>query len=209
MKFVSKNSNLRVVLKNGIPSEPVTGRLAVSGLYVKFENGVVNINDEEMSKMLLAHPGFGSDFICVDEGNSDPFASTRGENEPAHNLSEIQYGQVGKSQSTKVKPKLTPEMEAYVVATAKEIAKQMLKDLAESKSSETPVTEEASEEEKEEVVLKPKKASSTKKKSVGKKKAKAKTKAKAEVKVEAEEVELEEEAIDVESKNASVPDLIV
>ena len=144
-KFISKNANLRVVLKHGIPAEPLTGRQAVPGLYVKFENGIVNIDDEDTVKLMIGHSAFNQDFILVEEGQIDPYLIQRREKEPEHNLTEIEYGHVGKTATPKSPVKLTSEQErllkemAIKIANqiAPEIAKKMLRDALVEKASET------------------------------------------------------------------------
>lgn len=148
MKFISKNANLRIVLKHGIPSEPITGRGATPGLYIKFENGMVNIENEETQKLMLAHSGFNSDYICAEENNEDPFAHQRREAEPEHDVTEIKYGQIGKNLNPRKGPVMTPEQKKAMTDMAKEMAMQMAPELAKklleemaSKKEVTPVEE--------------------------------------------------------------------
>ena len=88
MKFISKNSNLRVVLKPGIPGERLTGRAPESGIYVKFEDGIAEVRDEALVKMMLEHPGFNTDYITSDEG-IDPYKNSRKSLEPDHAIVNI------------------------------------------------------------------------------------------------------------------------
>jgi hypothetical protein len=128
MKFVSKNMNLRVVLSHGIPAEPMSGRNAVPGMYVKFESGLADVKDEEMVKRMLNHPALNSDFIAVEEGGRDPYADYRSEKEPEHVQTEIVYGHVGKSVGTK--PKLTIDQKKALRPMAEEMAREMFKEMA-------------------------------------------------------------------------------
>jgi len=128
MKFVSKNMNLRVVLRHAIPAEPMSGRNAVPGLYVKFESGFVEVKDEETIKLMLNHPGFNSDYIAVEESGKDPFADYRREKEPEHITTEIVYGHVGKT--TGKKTVLTPEQKKALRPMAEAMAKEMFKEMA-------------------------------------------------------------------------------
>ena len=172
-RFISKNANLRIVLKHGIPPEPVTGRLAVPGLHVKFENGVVNVSDEETYELMMAHSGFNGDFILADEEEEvDPWKYQRREREPKHNLTELKYGHVEKTVTPKGHFDDMPVdkrilFEKMVEDTAKKIAvplaKEMLKKVmteAEKESSEENSREAANPEEtkpvKDVVVEKPK-----------------------------------------------------
>lgn len=134
MKFVSKNANLRIVLKHGIPAEPITGRNAIPSVSIKFENGIVNINDEETMKMMKAHSGFGSDFVSAEDGE-DIYAKTRKQNEPEHDIQEIEHGSVKKNLNP-AKPTDTMSIEQkrffeeMVKETAKKIAIPLAKELA-------------------------------------------------------------------------------
>lgn len=134
MKFISKSNNLRVVLKHGVPAEPITGRDAVAGVYIKFENGLVNIDDDDIIKMMISHPGFNIDFIAAEEDGKDPYSEQRIESEPQHDLTEIKYGHVGESKKGKRKVLLTKEqkeaLSGYVMEEAKKIAVKIAPDLA-------------------------------------------------------------------------------
>ena len=91
-KFVSKNSNYMVVLKPGVEGNRALGTHAVSGLYVKFQSGVVDVKEDSIVEMLRSHPAFGSDFIEVKQDEIDPYVDTREDIEPEHVISEIKYG---------------------------------------------------------------------------------------------------------------------
>lgn len=127
MKFISKNMNLRVVLKNGIPAEPMSGRNAVPGLYVKFENGVADVKDEDLIQRMINHPGFNSDFIKVEENELDPYADYRSDKEPDHIITEMQFGHAGKTVG--VKAKLTAEQKKALRPMAEQLAKEMIKEM--------------------------------------------------------------------------------
>lgn len=139
MKFVSKNANLCVMLKHGIPAEPITGRQGVPGFSVRFVNGVANISDtatipNDVDKTLVIdalkrHTAFNSDFICAE---NDPYIDSRSNKEPEHDMSEILYGHMGKNLNPKPAAKMSAEQKKLIkdlaVALAKEIAPQMAKD---------------------------------------------------------------------------------
>ncbi|MCK5138889.1 MAG: hypothetical protein KAQ85_03515 [Thermodesulfovibrionia bacterium] len=133
-KFISKNANLRIVLKHSMPAEPMTGRLAIPGLYIKFENGIVNVSNEEHVKMMLAHSGFDSDFIAVKEDQIDPYKGARRESEPDHLITEFEHGRAeklkGSSHNVRLDPKLKDVAQKMAVELAKEIAPQLAKDMA-------------------------------------------------------------------------------
>ena len=125
MKFISKNNNLRIVLAHGMSAEPLTGRVAVPGKYVKFEGGVAIINDEETCQMMLRHSGFNIDFIVAEENTVDPY---RRKVEPIHEMTELKYGSV----ASKINPRgaLPLEIEDEIKRVASELAKEMVKEQA-------------------------------------------------------------------------------
>jgi hypothetical protein len=137
MKFISKNSNLRVVLKPGIPGERLTGRIAESGIYVKFEDGVADVKDENLVKMMMEHPGYDVDYILSD--GFDPYKGVRKSLEPEHSVVNIEYGHVGKNINPKSPAGFTPEqlkiIQEMVEAKGKEKAIEILRDLAKEKGS--------------------------------------------------------------------------
>ncbi len=139
IKFVSKASNYRVTIRQGIPAEPVTGRAAVPGEYVKFEGGIVSVT-EEMAEKLKAHPRFNIDFRCIEDVEPDPYALSRKEIEPEHLISQMEYGHVTGLIKSPSQQKLSPEQMKMVteVATkmAEEIAKSMLVKMAQGVKEE-------------------------------------------------------------------------
>lgn len=194
MKFISKQSNYRVVLKQGQPAEPISGRNFVPGMYIKFENGVVNIEDEATCELMMKHAGFNSDYILSEEDQADPFEDSRKNIEPDHHITKIEYGHVGKSDGAKISP-FTKEQQIVMKNMAKEMAAEMAPKLAmelitkmskdnedkqpskelEEKKTDTiePVTEEEDESSDSEKVIdekvEVKKESNTKKKTTDKK----------------------------------------
>jgi hypothetical protein len=127
MKFVSKNANLMVVLRPGIPAQPITGTPAVPTLSARFQDGVVDIQDEKMIEMMLRHPAFNNDFIAIDsDGGKDPFESLRQPQEPAHAITEIKYGTPEKRTVVGGKTTLPPEIQKLIQDQATAIAKEML-----------------------------------------------------------------------------------
>jgi len=153
MKFFSKYQNYRVVLRHGVPAEPITGRSAVHGLYVKFEHGVADVKDEETIESMLKHEKCGQDFIKEEAGDMvDPFAATRKDAEPGHNIAEIKYGTIEKFKKAKKPVSFTPEMTEYIQGLAVEMAKKMTKEIlasaiAENESAEEVVEVDVPEEE--------------------------------------------------------------
>lgn len=128
MRFVSKNSNLMIVLSPGIPAQPLSGTPAKPGLYIKFKGGICEIKDEETIKQMLAHPGFNADYIAVEDTAriQDPFSQNREEEEPAHHTAELKYGHLESPKSTTKKTKLSPEMKKLISSMAMEQVKEIL-----------------------------------------------------------------------------------
>ena len=167
-KFVSKNSNYMIVLKPGVEGNRSLGTHAVSGLYVKFQAGVVDVKEDAIIKMLREHPGFGTDFIEIKPEEVDPYLDTRDEVEPPHVISEIKYGHSEGVKGSPKKMKLTPQMKKVIEAEAlkmipgllkanPKILKDIITDLAEEMRSkeaskkEAPVNETAPIETKDTV----------------------------------------------------------
>lgn len=126
-KFISKSANLHVILKPGIPAQPVTGSPAVPTISVRFQDGMVDIKDEELVELMKTHSGFNSDFILASMEGEDPYANIREESEPTHAITELKYGTpVDKKVSSKSKVNISPEMENAIKERASELAKQML-----------------------------------------------------------------------------------
>jgi hypothetical protein len=125
-KFVSKNSNYMVVLKPGIEGNRTLGTHAISGLYVKFQSGIVDVKEESIITLLREHPSFGTDFVEVKQDEVDPFEDTRVDIEPMHTMSEIKYGH---SEGKKVigSAKMTPQLKKMIEAEAVKMIPGLLK----------------------------------------------------------------------------------
>lgn len=130
MKFVSKMSNYRVILQHSVPAEPITGRLATPGLWVKFENGVADVRDEKIIEMMKRHPVFGSDFIIMEEEQKDPFEDMRNSVEPDHNITEIKYGHVDGTTNPRPALNVNKETKRMLMDMAKDMATEMAPALA-------------------------------------------------------------------------------
>lgn len=127
MKFVSKIANLNIILRPGIPAQPLTGAPEVPTLYVRFKDGVANITDENLVELMLKHPSRDSDFIVIEENERDPFAHMRAPSEPAHSISEIEHGAVKSRTETPVAPmQLPPQILEMINQQALAVAEKML-----------------------------------------------------------------------------------
>jgi hypothetical protein len=116
-----------IVLKPGTEGNRALGVHAISGLYVKFQSGTVDVKEEAIVEMLRAHPSFGTDFVEVKQSELDPFADTREEIEPPHYSTEIKYGHAEKRAGAGRKPKLTPQLKKIVEAEALKMIPGILK----------------------------------------------------------------------------------
>ncbi len=149
MKFVSKNNNYRVVLKQGLPGERMTGTPATPGVYVKFEDGIAEVKDEKMIEMMLGHAGFGSDFVAP-ETEQDPFAATRKSSEPEHNVTEMDRGAPGKNVNPKPKFSFSPAqlkaIEEMTTKKALEMAPKLAEKILKNMTSPDPEQESDSVE---------------------------------------------------------------
>ena len=135
MKFISKSANLHIILKPGIPAQPITGSPAVPTLSVRFQDGVVDIKDQELIERMQMHPGFNSDFIMAADDAHDPYATYRQPNEPAHVVTEMRFGTPGKRSVEGKVGNIPPELEKMIkdqaIALAKQIAPQLAKQILE------------------------------------------------------------------------------
>jgi hypothetical protein len=132
MRFISKNANLRIILRPGLPANHLSGVLAVPTVFVRFQNGLAEVKDPDMIRQMKAHPGYNLDYICAEDDAPDPYLSTREENEPAHAISEIEYGRVSKVVGSAKKKRFPAEIEMMIKEQAKELAKSMLPEMLKS-----------------------------------------------------------------------------
>lgn len=132
MKFISKSSNLMIVLRPGMQAQPLTGTPAVPTLSVRFKDGVAEVEQPDLIKMVLAHPGFDSDFIASENISTDPYATARTSSEPTHEVTELKFGTpVSRVVKPGDEPKLSPEIQKLVQSAAIELAKTMLPGMVE------------------------------------------------------------------------------
>ena len=133
MKYASKFSNYRIVLRQGIPAEPVTGRPAVGLISVKFEDGladtsaILGMTEEEADQKMHALRSFGKDFVEVVGASRDPFAASRKSAEPEHDIIMIEHGGVAKSLNPK--QAVSKDMQNIIMEAAKQIAGPMAKEM--------------------------------------------------------------------------------
>lgn len=126
MKYISKSANLMVVLRQGIPGNSQLGTPSTPGLYVRFKDGVVDTDDQEIIKLMDRSSGLNSDFIKVEDSAPDPYASSRVSAEPTHTIKELKYGHVEKIVTDKPAVKASPELQKFIQESAMAMAKEML-----------------------------------------------------------------------------------
>lgn len=132
MKFISKSSNLLVVLRAGLSAQPITGTPAKPTISVRFKDGVADVQQEDLVELMLAHPAFNSDFISAEDVPGDPYALSRKSSEPDHILTEMQFGTPVRREVKGEKKALPPEIQKMIQEAAAEMAKQMLPSMVES-----------------------------------------------------------------------------
>ena len=131
MRFVSKNTNLMIVLRSGLNAQPLTGTPARPTLSVRFKDGMADVSDAEMVELMLKHPGYNQDYVSVAENAMDPYQYARAEQEPAHIITELKYGTPAARIASKENHKLSPELLAIIKETATSMAEQMLPGMVE------------------------------------------------------------------------------
>lgn len=130
MRFISKSSNLLVVLKPGLSAQPLTGTPSQPTVSVRFKEGVAEVPDGELSEMMLRHSGYEADFISADSVNNvDPYAYQRQDTEPQHVVTELKYGSPVSRHVEGGRQKLPPEMAKLVQDMATEMAKGMVQQM--------------------------------------------------------------------------------
>ena len=146
MKYVSKSANLLVVLKPGMPAQPVTGTPAQPAVSVRFQDGIVEVDNEEVIKMLEASPSFGVDFIAAETGE-DPYARNRRPSEPEHVITELKYGTPVKTTAATSPKQFPPEIQDLINRQAVQMAKEMLPEMVRSTIKELGVEAQQKREE--------------------------------------------------------------
>ena len=130
-KFISKSANLNIILRPGLSAQPLLGSPGRPAISVRFQNGIAIIDDQELAKMMLLHPGFNKDFISADEVLGDPYAHQRQDTEPQHIMTELKHGTAVGRVVGKGKNVLPPEIAKLVNAQALAIAKELLPKMVE------------------------------------------------------------------------------
>ena len=139
MKFMSKILNYRIILQPAMPAVTIAGGQMLSpskpGIYVKFEDGLLNVEDEQIITLLKNHVDYNNEFWPLDSEQAAIMAVSRpagSGREPEHNQINIEYGHVGKNMNPKPAVTLTPQMKKFIAESAAKMAQDMLHGLMES-----------------------------------------------------------------------------
>lgn len=127
MKFLSKHSHFRLVLRPSIPENLMAGRVGVPGLNILFQDGMATVNDLDVIKLLLAHPQYNNTFTAVKDEEEAALLAKAPNSEPEHDLSDIEYGHVGAAKNPKKGVNLTPELKKIITDEAVRIALEIIK----------------------------------------------------------------------------------
>ena len=128
MKFISKSANLNIILRPGMQAQPLTGTPAKATIFVRFKDGIADVEDEELVKMMMIHDGFERDFVAADEKGTDIYAHQR-EHEVQYVTEELVHGQAKRIGTPLVKRPMSPEIKKMINDQAISIAKEMLPDM--------------------------------------------------------------------------------
>jgi hypothetical protein len=146
MKFVSKLLKLRVVLKQGLPGNRQLGTPSISMLSVLFENGMAEVNNQEMIDLMMKHPGCKKnsedkifEFMPLSEDGKDPFAGNRPDVEPLHTMTNIDYGHLGKSINVKKPVVLSSDQMELVKKLAADMATELFKKMVDEQNKPSSV----------------------------------------------------------------------
>jgi len=145
-KFISKSANLHIILKPGVPAQPITGTPPVPTLSVRFQDGIVDIKDEELIDLMQNHSGFDRDFILAADEAHDPYAGSRQSSEPAHIMTEVKFGTPVKKAVSGKLGNVNPDTARLIKEQAAELAKQMLPQMVKSTIEELIRAQEAGKE---------------------------------------------------------------
>ena len=139
MKFMSKILNYRIILQPSMPAVTLAGGQMISpskpGIYVKFEDGLLSVEDENILSLLKSHVDYNNEFWSIDSEQAAALAISRpagSGREPEHNQVLIEYGHVGKNVNPRPAVNLTPEMKTFISESAAKMAQQMLHSMMES-----------------------------------------------------------------------------
>lgn len=126
MKFVSKYSNYRLVLKPGVSAQPMVGLAATPGVSIRFEDGIAEVTDPAYIEMIKNHQDYMVNVLPAEDPATDSFVRTNVQ--PEHSIQEVAYGRVMKNVGTKAP--VNPELLKMVKKMAMDIVKTELPRMA-------------------------------------------------------------------------------
>ena len=150
-------SNLRLVLRPGIPAQPITGTPAVPTLFIQFKDGMASSDNEEVIQLLQSHKGFDRVFVQVEEGVRPAFEANRTA-EPVHVVSDLEHGKIVRRSGNPVgqNPDSAKKMQEHINTQAKAMAMAMLPELLKAVQEQSEKKEETVETRPKPKVAKPK-----------------------------------------------------
>jgi len=158
-------TNLRLVLRPGIPAQPITGSPAVPTVFIQFKDGLAQTENEEIIEMLQHHKDFNRVFIQVEEGVKPAFEANKSA-EPVHVLSDIEHGKsvnrrgnpvgVNPDASKKMQEAINEQAKAMAMAMLPELLKAVQEGQTEKETTVETSEETVKEEVEEKVETKPK-----------------------------------------------------
>jgi len=131
MKFISKSSNLLIVLRPGLQAQPITGTPAKATVSVRFKDGVADVPEGELTDMMLRHSGFNYDFISAEDVNFDPYGTMRQPAEPTHVMTELKFGNAVGRKISEGKQVLPADIQKMINDAAMKMASEMLPGMVE------------------------------------------------------------------------------
>jgi hypothetical protein len=159
--FTSKQGNYRVVLKPGQPPEPLTGRVGIGSISVRFvdgkaiidDNKVVNYGDKEFNlvELMKKHPSFNIDFVADDGNSKDPWEDNRAESEPQHDVLNIKHGEITENVNPAPKLSLTKEKQRLMKEAAQDMATKLLQEMLSDPKTLKKIISKLPKQEQEEV----------------------------------------------------------
>lgn len=119
-----------LVLRPGIQGNHLTGTPAQPGLSIRFRDGIVEVKDEEVIRLMKASDGFkNGDFIAVDEDMQDPYADERVQIEPVHVVTEMKYGHPEARKVSDSPVRIPASIKKMIAVEAQKMAKEMVKEM--------------------------------------------------------------------------------
>lgn len=151
MKFVSKLNRYSIMLKQGVPGNPLMAIPPTPGVYVMFVDGQFFTDDQVKIDMLLKAPQCGRDYFPVEDLEAaDPFKTARKSVEPVHSVMEMGQGsrpgkmlETPKAQTNTVKEAAEELLTKLMPSIVAKVREQVLAEQAAAASTTTEAVTEA------------------------------------------------------------------